>query len=474
MLFPRCRSLFEGLRAPGRVAVVFALAISAAGCSSANNPSAGRPENADKWFRRAEQDFNEVKIEEAYEAIHRALAIAPEDPELRMLGGKIALVRLEFDESLRLLSDLPGSEARSLRGRAYWFRGELAPAADEFEALLEDPDIRDEWAKEVAGLARKGEGREPFTISGEPRAVVEMAHVNQVPYLVVPVEIDGEDRLALVATGITEVVVDSSAFAEPSWISLRFKSRKVVPDLTEDTFLEVTDVPALTQDLSGISKEVNAPITALIGVSMLRRLNATIDYSGHQFVVRQEAPQPPPSATKVNLYYGKGGGMVLNTGLSSADDSRATLFVDSIDRFAISLDDRGWVKAGLVPADLQPVPGDPTQKLKGGTVPTVKLGAFRIDQVPGVYADRVPDVEKGLRFDIDGIVGVSLLAIYRITFADGGRSMYLEDDTEARMIFESLGGGFAPAGPIDEAEPPVPLPVPGVPPVSPIAPEPTP
>lgn len=407
-------------------------------------PVAARPEQADRWFKRAERDFNEMRVDDAHDAITRALAIAPDDPEIRMLGGRIALVRLEFDESLRLMNNLQGSEAHSLRGRAYWYRGELAPAADELDLFLDDPDVRDDWAKAVSGLARRGEGREPFTISGEPRAVVEMAHVSDMaPYLVVPVEIDGEDRLALVATGNADVVVDSATFAEPSWVSLRFKGRRIGPELIEEpSYLEVTDVPALTQDLTGISKDVNAPITALIGVSMLRRLNATIDYAGHQFVVRQVQAQPPPSATKVNLYYGTGGSMMMSTGLGGTDDSRATLYIDSMVRFPLTLDDRGWVKAGLVPNDLQVLPQDPNQKLRGGTVPTFKLGAFHIDSVPGVYGAEVADIEKGLRFDIDGVVGVPILARYRITFGDGGRVMYLEDDTELMQMLQGPDGGF--------------------------------
>ncbi len=448
------------------MAVVAATSFSAA-CTDAKAPENVRSKEADRWFKRAERDFNDVKVEDAHDAIERALAMAPKDPEIRLLGGKIALVRLEFDESLRLLNDLPGTEAHALRGRAYWFRGQVSPAADEFEAMLNDPDVRDDWAKSIAGLARRGEGREPFTISGQPRAIVELAHTTDAaPYLVVPVEIDGEDRLAVVATGIPEMVVDSAAFAEPSWISMRFKTRRMgVPDLEPGGYLEVNDVPALTQDLSGISKEVNAPITALIGVSVLRRLNATVDYGGHQFVVRKEEAPPPHSATKVPLYYAKGGGMVMNTSFGANDDSRATLFVDSMQRFPIALDDRGWVKAGLVPADLAAVQGDTSQKLKGGNVPTLKLGAFRIDQVPGVLGSNIADIERTLRIDVDGVVGSPVLAMYRITFSDGGRAMYLEDDTELQQILQTMGGG---GGPVDVPGPTGPSPNPGPIPTGPI------
>lgn len=450
--------------------VAVGLSVCATACNDPKTPSSSRSEQAEQWFQRAQQDFGELRVPGAHEAIQKALAIAPADPEIRLLAGRIALLRLEYDEALRLLAGMTGSEVHGLRGRAHWYRGELSAAAEEFEKLLDDPSVRDEWAKSVVLLARRGEGRHPYTISGDPRAVVEMAQVSDVaPYLVVPVEIDGEDRLALVSTGIAEVVVDSATFAEPSWVSMRFKGKRIGPELEQTPGLEVSDVPALTQDLTGISKEVNAPISALLGASLLRNLNVTVDYGGHQFVVRNEPAAPPPSSTKLDVYYAKGGAMLLNAGLGTTDDARATLFVDSAMRFPIALDDRGWMKAGLVPNDLQPIPADPSQKLKGGTVPTMRFGAFRVDQVPGVAATSIPELEKSLALDVDGIMGVPLLAMYRVTFGDEGRVIYLEDDAELQRIIQAPpgalgspealpGAGTVPGGPINQGQSPLPMP----------------
>ena len=452
-------------------AVALALSVSfAAACSGASSPGSGRPEKAQQWFVRAEKEFGEARVDDAHDAIVKALAIAPQDQEIKTLGGRIALARLEFDESLRLLSDIPGTEGHALRGRAYWYLGNLTPAADEFEAMLDDPEVKDDWAKAVAGLARRGAGRTPFTLSGDPRAAVDMAHVSDVaPYLVVQVEIDGEEVLAMLATGMAEVVVDSSSRAEPSWVSLKFKGRAITPGAKQDV-IEVTDVPALTQDLTGVSKEVNAPIKALLGANLLRQLNPTLDYGGHQFIVRQSSPQPPPSATRLGLFYARGGGMVVSSGLGAGDDSRGTLFVDSSMRFPLALDERGWIKAGVTPSDLTPIPGDPSNKLREGIVPLLKLGAFDLQRIPGVLGAPVAEIEKGLRFDVDGIVGAPVLAHYRITFSDGGRALYLEDDSELRRIIqagpgaagpEGPGGGFTPGGsrggPIDPGALPRPL-----------------
>lgn len=447
-----------------------ALWLASVACTEAKAPVVPRDAKAEQFFKRAEQDFGAAQVDDAHDAIERALAIAPQDQEIKTLGGRIALARLEFDESLRLLNEVPGSEARGLRGRAFWYRGDLSPAADEFEAMLDDPSVRDDWAKSVAGLARQGNGRKPFSLSGSPRAAVEMAQVSDLaPYLVVPVEIDGEDSLALVATGMNEVVVDRAAHAEPAWISMRFRGSPPIGG-GEASVVDVEDVPALTQDLTGVAREVNAPIRALIGVNLLRHLNATVDYSGHQFVVRQEAAPPPPNATRVNLFYSRGGGMIVGSQLSAGGDGRATLFVDSTARFPLALDERGWIKAGVSPNELATIPGE-QRKLKEGMVPSLRLGAFELKKIPGVLGPQVGEIESGLAFDVDGIMGVPVLAMYRLTFGEGGRVVYLEDDTELRRMLEDLDGrGAPPAGPINDAQPPIPI-GPGLSPVVPGGPD---
>lgn len=415
--------------------------VSTAGCAGAT-ATPERPDKAEKWFKRAQTDFAEGKVDEAHEAIRNALAAAPEDDEIKTLGGKIALARLEFDESLRLLAKVPGSEAQGIRGRANWYLGNLTQAADELEAMLEDPDVRDDWAKPIASLARRGQGRTPFSLSGAQVAAVDMANVAPAPFLVIPIEIDGVQTLAMLSTGIAEVVVDSATRAEPSWVSLRFGGA-----------LEVSDVPALTKDLSGLSKELNAPIGALLGSNILRRVNATMDYTGHQFVARAYAPPPPPHATRVPLYYARGGGMMMTTFIGAGNDTSAALFVDSALRFPIALDERGWVKAGVLPNQLSPV--DAAPDLKEGVVPLLRLGSFELRKVPGVLGDgalstSIADLEKGIKQDVDGVIGAFILANYRLTLSDGGRTMWFEDDTGLRMMLQQLGqptsGGPPPSG----------------------------
>jgi hypothetical protein len=424
------------------VALVALTAAASVGCTAPRSAADLRTPAAEKWYRRALADYRAADVDEARDSVRKALSSAPNDQDVRLLAGNIALARLEYDEVLRLLKDLPGSEAAGLRGRALWYKGELDEAADALEAMLNDPEVVDPWAKQIAKLARQGTGRTPFALSGGLLASVEMVPINPYsPFFVVSVEIDGESALALIATGTPEVVLDSSSRKEASWTSIRFGQN-----------VEVHDVPAQVLDLSGISKQVGAPIHALLGVNLLRHLNATIDFEGRQFVVRSFAPPTPPESTRVGLAYVKGGGMVVGAGLGPNAGERGALIVDTAMNFPLALDKAGWSKSGVDPASLQFVTDDPEQKFRAGTVSTLRLGALDITQVPGVLGAPIETVEKALAFDIDGSLGAGLLAHYRITFGDGGRLMWLEDhETIDRAL---LGAPGSRPPPPSELEPP--------------------
>jgi hypothetical protein len=392
------------------------LLIGVSACGPAREPSGiDRSPLAQKWLDRAKASYVAADVDDARDAIHSAIQVAPNDPEIRTWGGRIALARLEYAETVRLLTGVNTSDARGLRGRARWYAGEIEQAADELETMLQDPEVRDGWAKAIAGLARRGVGRKPFEMSAGLLAVSEMPRIPNSSAMLVPIEIDGDQALAMVATGTAEVTLDSATRKEPSWVNLRFAGR-----------IEVKDVPAMVQDLSGLSRQMNVPIKALLGVNLLRHLNATFDYVGGQFVVRSFVPPFPPSATRVPLAYVKGGGMLMRSTLAADKNARpATLLLDSSMAYPLALDQEGWKKAGVDVAKLAPVPQD--AKLKQGFVPMLKLGAFEIPQVPAVFGTAIGEIERGMEVDLDGVVGSGLLAAFRVTLTDSGRTMWLED-----------------------------------------------
>lgn len=426
------------------------------------NTAAGQglsPE-ATKWLDRARASYKSGDLDDARDAADSALAAAPKSDAVKIVAARTRLARLEYAEVERILQGVDSSEARGLRGRAKWYAGEVEQAADELEAMLQDPNVKDEWAKTIARLARRGAGRKPFEISGAPLALSPMPKGRGMQ-LIVPLEIDGEQVFAMVATGKGEVVLDSASRKEPSWIQLRFGER-----------IEVSNVPALVEDLSGVSKEVGAPIRALLGVNLLRRLNVTFDFTGEQFIVRQKEPAPPPRATRIPLFYAQGGAMMMRIGLKQDAPLTIPMLVNSQMPFPVALDDQGWKDAGVDLSTLNPVQGEREGKLKATTLPLLKLGAFQVPGVPAFQGPTFADAKTALGVDVEGALGAGLLAFFRCSLADNGRAIWIEDLPEEILQMLQPEPNQGPPGkpPVDGPSVTPPSSAPALPPPAPLPP----
>jgi hypothetical protein len=72
-------------------------------------------------------------------------------------------------------------------------------------------------------------------------------------------------------------------------------------------------------------------------------------------------------------------------------------------------------------------------------LPSLKLGAFEVPRVPGIAGESViKQREDGLGIELDGLVGSGLLATFRVTLVDGGRTMWLEDLPQEALNQPSL------------------------------------
>jgi hypothetical protein len=418
-------------------ALLFTLAVAAvSACSPAvDSHVVVRPPLAAQWLDRAKTSYRSGDFDDARESVRHAMAAAPNDAEIRTLDARVALAHLDWAEALRLTDGIATTEAHGIRGRAYWFSGDLERAADELEILLQDPHVKDPWAREVATLARQGVGRHPFEIEGGIVAPVEMpraiAQVSLGTANVVPCELDGDRILALVATGSSEVILDSNARRDPSWVSIRFGDR-----------IEVKDVPALTQDLTQISHTLGVPIKALLGANLLRHAHATFDRRGDQFVVRRNAPLPPPDASRIPLYYIRGGGMMMRANVTARDDGEIPLLVDSSRMTPLLLQDAAWKKAGVDVKTLVPLPDSPN--VRRGLVPTFRLGGFDLAKMPAMEGIDLGDIASTVDVDLGGVVGSDLLAFFRVTFADEGRFIWIEPDP---MLVATAGPPPRPGSP---------------------------
>ena len=446
---PRSFRALPGARAAACGALLVAFA--APGCGPAFDPAhPPRPALAETWFKRAEKSYRAGDFDDATESVKSAIQAAPHDPGIRALGARIALTRLDFPEVIRLTEGLQTSEVLALRGRAHWYAGDIEQAADELEAMLADPNVKDPWARDVSKLARRGIGRHPFALEGGIVASVEMPKAG--PFAIVPCELEGESILALISTTSGELRVDSASRREPAWVNLSFGERDK---------LEVKDVPALVEDLSGLSRQLGLPVKALLGVNLLRHMHVTFDRHGDQFVVRRSEPTPPPSASRVPLWYARGGGTMMHIGLSSHEEDRAIMLVDTTAFFPLSLGDAQWRMAGVDPQALEPVPG--ATNLRGGIIPQLKFGAFDLPKIPAVKDVPRPDQDFGV--DVGGVMGAGIFSVFRVTLADEGRFMWVEPDPTMLQSFNDepaprhptpANAAPQPASPPGGAPPPAP------------------
>lgn len=424
----------------GRYAAPLLAVLMTLGCGPAATPEPEWPPVVKQWYTRAQSSYARADQVDAHTSIQRALQADPQRPEVRLLAARISLADLDYGAVLKHTEGLATSDARGLRARAHWYAGEITQAADELEQLLMDPQVHDAWAEGVLQLARRGQGRRPFELKGSRLAVSEVTSGNRAA-LLVPLELNGQPVLGMISTGSPEVVVDSSGGREPSWVTLRFDHR-----------LEVKDVPALTEDLSGISRELNRPVKVLLGVNLLRRLNATFDLLGQQFVARAYEPPPPPMATKLPVQYVRGGGMVVRSDIGAGSGSQSySLFVDSRESFALALDEQAWERTGVAADRFMSVPG--RSSLRQARLSQVRVGAYDVPSVAGVKGEDQQGLEQALGVDLDGRMGVGLLGTFRVSFGEGGRALWLEDLASALTPRETGDFDLGPSEPAPELAP---------------------
>ena len=399
--------------------IAFCTLLVAAACGPMGATAPTRPPLAQKWLDRGELSYKSGDFDDATSSAQEVLRLAPHDEEARVLAARLALAHLDFDKAVALTQGLQTPEALGVRGRAHWYAGDLESAADDLEGMLADPSIKDPWARDVAKLARSGGSRKPFSMEGGVVALTQMPPAGSA--LVVPCEMEGEQVLTMIATGSPEVVIDSASRSEPSWVSFRFGGR-----------IDVHDVPALTQDLSGLSRVLGAPIKALLGVDLLRHIHATFDRRGGQFVVRLQEPPSPPQASRLPLLYARGGAMMMRLsvappGSPGSSPAGSLFYVDSSQPYSLVMQDSLWKRAGVDLAQL--APSSLLPNARAGIVPSLRLGGMAFPSVPALALDSVDgQAPASIGIDLGGIVGAGLLEAFRVTFTDDGRYVWVEPD----------------------------------------------
>ena len=134
----------------------------------------------------------------------------------------------------------------------------------------------------------------------------------------------------------------------------------------------------------------------------------------------------PPGGTSLDVSYIKGGGMVLRSRLGTeANAASASFLVDTGVLFPLAMSPAGWKKAGVDPNSFEAVSGEP--KLKQGRLPHLTLGSFDLPRVPAMSGLPLDELEQSGGIQLDGVIGAALIAEFRASMVDEGRTLWLEE-----------------------------------------------
>jgi len=223
-----------------------------------------------------------ARTDDAARIFRRVLEIKPGDDGAEAALGKLALFDGRVAEAESLLAQA-GDDLETLRDlyAARLRNGDWAAAAK----LA--PDVND--AGRVALLEAMA-ADPPYAISGEPRT--RLFWVRQYPVPLVRVRLNGQSVLMAIDTGAADMLLDPmwvsrakvKTFTGQSlafWTGSRFAVRTALIQRLEIGGVRIERVPAGIMSLHKWSIEANPHgevIAGVIGLNLLRRFTASIDY----------------------------------------------------------------------------------------------------------------------------------------------------------------------------------------------------
>ncbi len=248
-----------------------------------------------------------ARLDEAARVFDRVAELDPNDASARAARGKLALFA---DRSALAESLLAGLETADPLAAADLFaarlrRGEYAAAAD--MASL----VNQEGRREL--LTRLGE-RAPYQITAGPdRDVVPFAR--GYPVVLVQVKLNGQLVLMAVDTGVSDLLIDESAFrrcrVQPVagqsvvfWSGTRKVVKNAIVQRLDLAGYRVENCPAGVINLGRWSLEANPQserVAGIIGLNLLRRFSPTLDYKKFKLELRRPGTPWTPSGAAVRV-----------------------------------------------------------------------------------------------------------------------------------------------------------------------------
>ena len=118
---------------------------------------------------------------------------------------------------------------------------------------------------------------------------------------------------------------------------------------------------------------------------------------------------------------------MVRASVTPKEENDALLFVDSASFYPRALDDGLLKKTGADTGTWKPQPGAPAA-WRRGSLPYCKLGNMDLSQFPAVQGASFSDYKNSFDVDMTGVAGAGLLSIFRVTFANDGKFLWLELD----------------------------------------------
>jgi hypothetical protein len=247
-----------------------------------------------------------ARLDEAEALYRRVIALDPDDPQALAALGKLALFRGRPAEAIALL------------GRA---RSEPGAAEDLFAAHL-----RLEQYDEAARLAEDAgeEGRvellralaeAPAWTITDTTSETRVAWVRAAPVPLVRVKLNGQHVLMGIDTGAGDLLIDPSAARRSKvqmlaaqrrefWMGSRLVTGNAIIQRLEIGGRVIERVPAGVLALRKWSLEINPygeTVVGVIGINLLRRFRATLDYKENEMILRPSGAkfEPPAGAQRI-------------------------------------------------------------------------------------------------------------------------------------------------------------------------------
>ena len=390
--------------------------------ASTANASSAHSTRAD-----AESAFVAARFDEADRTYASMLARAPRDTLALLRRGQIALFSNRLADAQALIEKARAAGATPVRAAA--LLGEIAYRQDDYATAAAQFKLagRDAKARKLASFAPA----RPWQIEGADSVAIPMLQVDPLPLISMTVNGKGP-YFFLIDTGGGELALDPALadtlglerFGEEMGTFAGGK-RSAVTQSRVDSIglgpLVVHGVPVALLDTRRFAPiAFGRPVAGVVGTVFLYHFRATLDYPRGQLVLTRRGRRAPAAGQIEVPFWMAGDHYMVAAGTLDSTGTK-TWFVDSgmagpaftapvstLLTAGIPLPDTGNARTGIGGGG--PVRAAPFR------VRRLTLGGAEAGDLLGIFGAFPPTLERGMGFQIDGLVSHGFLRAWSVTF----------------------------------------------------------